>query len=346
VDHDFADHGGYEGRRRGSRKGTWDGDLSPVTPLDLAALAARLPPRPLTRYAPSPTGYLHLGHVANAVWVWGLARALGGRVLLRIEDHDRGRCMPAYEAALLEDLEWLGLDPDLGMPSELRAGPSPYRQSDAGAPYQAALERLAFRGALFGCDCSRKAIARTEGDVFNEETRYPGRCRARGLALAPGVGVRLRLEPGVECFADACLGPRVQDPSLQCGDLLVRDRRGQWTYQFAVVVDDLRQGVDLVVRGEDLLESTGRQIRLGHLLGRAAPPVFVHHPLIRKPGGDKLSKAAHDTGIRELRESGVSPAEALGRAAFLTGIRARPEPLEPHDLANLFAAGYDLDGHQ
>ena len=126
----------------------------------------------------------------------------------------------------------------------------------------------------------------------------------------------------------------------------LRDRQGQWTYQFAVVVDDLRQGVDLVVRGEDLLESTGRQIRLGRLLGRAESPVFVHHPLIRKPGGQKLSKAARDTGIRELRASGVSPADALGRAAFLTGLRARPEALEPDDLANLFAGGYDLEGHQ
>jgi glutamyl/glutaminyl-tRNA synthetase len=317
-----------------------------VTPLDLAALAARLPPRPLTRYAPSPTGYLHLGHVANAVWVWGLARALGGRVLLRIEDHDRGRCRPAYEAALLEDLEWLGLEPDLGALSDLRASASPYRQSDAGAVYQAALERLGCEAALFGCDCSRRVLARTEGDVFNEETRYPGRCRARGLAIEPGVGVRLRMDPGAERFVDARLGPQAQDPFAQCGDLLLRDRQGQWTYQFAVVVDDLRQGVDLVVRGEDLLESTGRQIRLGRLLGRAAPPVFVHHPLIRKAGGQKLSKAARDTGIRELRNSGVSPAQALGRAAFLTGLRARPDALEPRDLANLFAGGYDLEGRQ
>jgi len=317
-----------------------------VTPLDLAALAARLPPRPLTRYAPSPTGYLHLGHVANAVWVWGLARALGGRVLLRIEDHDRGRCRPAYEEALLEDLEWLGLEPDLGTPSELRAGPSPYRQGDADAVYQAALDRLGRGGALFGCDCSRQLLARAEGDVFNEETRYPGRCRTRGLAVEAGVGVRIRVDQGVECFVDARLGPQVQDPSAQCGDLLVRDRQGQWTYQFAVVVDDLRQGVDLVVRGEDLLESTGRQIMLGRRLGRAAAPVFVHHPLIRKPGGQKLSKAARDTGVRELRASGASPADALGRAAFLTGLRARPEPLEPHDLAKLFAGGYPLEDHQ
>jgi glutamyl-Q tRNA(Asp) synthetase len=316
-----------------------------VSALDLTALAARLPARPITRFAPSPTGYLHLGHVANAIWVWGLARALGGRVLLRIEDHDRGRCRPEYEAALLDDLVWLGLEPDLGTPEEIRAGPSPYRQSDVSAAYQAALDRLGRAGLVFGCDCTRKDIASTEGDVFNQETRYPGRCRHRGLTLAPGIGARLRIEPQAERFVDARLGPQEQDPAEQCGDLLLRDRSGQWTYQLAVVVDDWRHGVDLVVRGEDLLSSTGRQLRLGRMLGRATPPVFLHHPLIRKPGGDKLSKAAGDTGIRELRAAGVSPAEVLGRAAALTGLRPRAEPLAPPDLAKLFSAGYDLDIH-
>jgi glutamyl-tRNA synthetase/glutamyl-Q tRNA(Asp) synthetase len=316
-----------------------------VTALDLAALAARLPARPLTRFAPSPTGYLHLGHVANAVWVWGLARALGGRVLLRIEDHDRGRCRPEYEGAVLDDLAWLGLEPDLGTPAEIRAGPSSYRQSDVGAGYQTALDRLGRAGLVFGCDCTRRDIASTEGDAFNQETRYPGRCRARGLTLTPGIGARLRLDPQPEPFVDGRLGPQEQDPAHQCGDLLLRDRLGQWTYQFAVVVDDWRHQVDLVVRGEDLLPSTGRQLSLGRLLGRAAPPVFLHHPLIRKPGGEKLSKAAGDTGVRELRAAGTSPETVLGQAAALTGLLPRAEPIEPHDLAKLFSAGYDPETH-
>jgi glutamyl/glutaminyl-tRNA synthetase len=151
--------------------------------------------------------------------------------------------------------------------------------------------------------------------------------------------VRLEIVPGIERFEDARLGAQVQDPSVQCGDVLLRDRRGQWTYQFAVAVDDLRQQVHLVVRGEDLLESTGRQIRLGRLLGRAQPPVFAHHPLIRKPGGEKLSKAAGDTGIRELRARGLTSAEVLGRAAFLMGLLQSFAPLEPDDLAKLFIAG-------
>lgn len=261
----------------------------------------------LTRFAPSPTGYLHLGHVANALWVWRVADALAGRVLLRIEDHDRGRCRAEYEQALLEDLEWLGLRPHLG----------PVHQSDADPVYAEALASLERRGLVYACDCSRRLIAADVDDVAAEEPRYPGRCRERGLAPGPGRGLRLRLEPGVECFTDALLGEQRQEPSAQCGDLLLRDRNGNWTYQFAVVVDDLRQGIDLVIRGQDLLSSTGRQIALARLLGRERPPVFLHHPLICRPDGAKLSKAAGDTGVRDLRAAGATPAEVLGRAAEL-----------------------------
>ena len=310
-----------------------------MPPVDFAALAARLPARPLTRFAPSPTGYLHLGHAANAVGVWGLARALGGRVLLRLEDHDRGRCRPAYEAALLDDLDWLGLVPDVGGTTELRTGPSPLRQSDASAAYEAAVVELERQGRVYVCDCSRKQMARAGNDVFNEETRYDGRCRTRGLLPGPGRGLRIRLDPGAERFQDARLGTRAQEPASQCGDLLARDRLGQWAYQFAVVVDDLRQRIDLVVRGEDLVESTGRQLALRRMLGGTRSPVFLHHPLIRKPGGEKLSKSSGDTGLRELRASGASPAEVLGRAAHLTGLQPEPRAISPSDLANLFMSG-------
>jgi glutamyl-Q tRNA(Asp) synthetase len=304
--------------------------------IDLAVLGRRLPAHPLTRFAPSPTGYLHLGHVANAVYVWGIARALNGRVLLRMEDHDRGRCRPAYEAAALEDLDWLGLEPDIGPTDEFRSGSSPYRQSDCSAFYEEALGRLGERGRIFACDCSRKDIAAEAGDAFNAETAYPGRCRDRGLEPAPGRGLRLRMEAGPERFVDGLLGELSQEPAGQCGDLLLRDRLGQWTYQLAVVVDDLRHGVDLVIRGEDLLSSTGRQLRTGRLLGRERPPVFVHHPLISKPDGAKLSKASGDTGIRELRRAGVRPVTVLGRAAWLTGLLERPRDVSVAELGNLF----------
>ncbi|HKU62181.1 MAG TPA: glutamate--tRNA ligase family protein [Gemmatimonadales bacterium] len=297
-----------------------------MPPVTLGALAARLPRTPLTRFAPSPTGYLHLGHVVNAIWVWGLARALEGRVLLRLEDHDRGRCRSDYEAALLEDLDWLGLAPDLG----------PTRQRDATAVYLDTLAALERRGLVYACDCSRRDISREGGDVPHLETRYPGRCRDRGLPSGEGRGQRLRLADTVERFTDELLGPQEQVPALQCGDPLLRDRHGNWTYQFAVVVDDLRQGVDLVVRGADLVGSTGRQIALGRLLGRDDPPVYLHHPLLRRPDGAKLSKAAGDTGIRELRAAGVSAPAVLGRAAEAAGLTTDARPLPADELARLF----------
>jgi glutamyl/glutaminyl-tRNA synthetase len=308
-----------------------------MPPLDLAALRGRLPPNPITRFAPSPTGFLHLGHVANAIYVWGVARALGGRVLLRVEDHDRGRSSPEYEAAALEDLEWLGLVPDLGTPAELRLGASPHRQSDCDGAYAAALEKLARTARVYACDCTRREIAAEAGDPLNQETRYPGRCRDRGLPVADGRGIRVVLEPGAETFADLLLGVVTQVPSEQCGDLLLRDRTGNWTYQFSVVVDDERHDVDLVVRGEDLLSSTGRQIRLSRMLGRQRPPVFLHHPLIRKADGAKLSKSSGDTGVRELRRAGASPEMVLGRAAWLTGLVDRSVDLSAEDLPSLFS---------
>lgn len=304
--------------------------------LDLGALATRLPPTPLTRFAPSPTGHLHLGHVANAIHVWGIARGLGGRVLLRLENHDRTRCRPAYETSLLDDLEWLGLEPDLGAVAEFRRSASPYRQSDCGEAYEAALLRLTREEMIFGCDCSRRDIAADGGDPFNEETPYPGRCRERRLPRAEGRGVRVRMSPGPEGFTDALLGEQEQHPAAQCGDLLVRDRLGNWTYQFTVVVDDLRHEVDLVVRGADLLSSTGRQLRLARLLGRDRLPIYLHHPLINRPDGTKLSKAAGDTGIRDLRRAGIRAETVLGRAAWLTGLLPQPRDLCAGELAGLF----------
>lgn len=304
--------------------------------LDLPALRRRLPPRPITRFAPSPTGFLHLGHVANAAYVWGIASALGGRVLLRLEDHDRGRSRPEYERAVLEDLEWLGLVPDVGTPAELRHGPSPFRQSDCDDSFRAALDALIRTERVYGCDCTRKEIAAEAGDLRNEEAKYPGRCRDRGLPVAEGRGIRVVMAEGAETFTDALLGAAAQSPAEQCGDLLLRDRTGNWTYQFAVVVDDQRHGVDLVVRGEDLVSSTGRQIRLARMLGRARPPVFLHHPLIRRPNGAKLSKSSGDTGVRELRRAGASPGKVLGQAAWQAGLIERPAELSPAALPSLF----------
>jgi glutamyl-tRNA synthetase/glutamyl-Q tRNA(Asp) synthetase len=237
---------------------------------------------------------------------------------------------------LLEDLEWLGLEPDLGSPAEFRGGATVHRQSDRDGAYQEALAGLAAKFPVYACDCSRKDIA-GDSETANQETRYPGRCRSRGLPLGQDRGVRVVLDPGVEHFTDCFLGDQCQEPLLQCGDLLLRDRTGNWTYQFAVTVDDFDQEINLVIRGEDLLGSTGRQLRLARMLGRTDQPAYAHHPLIRGSSGAKLSKANRDTGIRELRVAGVSAATVLGWAAHLTGLLSRPRNLHPAELPALFA---------
>lgn len=302
----------------------------------LDRLAARLPVAARTRFAPAPTGYLHLGHVVNAIFVWGIARALGGRVLLRIEDHDATRCRPEFEAALLEDLTWLGLHADEGAP------PGVVRQQERGAVYEAALAALDARGLVYACDCSRRLLAERQPDLPNVETAYPGRCRDRRLERAAGCGLRVMLPPDAIEIDDAAAGPLRQRPAEQCGDLLVRDRLGQWTYQFAVTADDQAQGVNLVVRGRDLLASTGRQMLLGRLLGRVEPPVFAHHTLLLRPDGAKLSKSDGATGIRELRAGGRSAEEVLGLAAFRAGLRAGPGSIGPDDLAGVIAGAPDM----
>lgn len=249
----------------------------------------------LTRFAPAPTGHLHLGHVVNALYVWGAAHSRDGKVLLRIEDHDRQRSRPEYEASILEDLAWLGFVHD---------GPI-VRQSERDAIYRKAFQPLIDRELVYGCTCSRQDI---NGEV------YPNTCREKDVALEDGVSWRVRMDPGIERFFDELLGPKEQDPSVQCGDLLIRDRLGNWTYQFAATVDDHLQKITDVIRGEDLLASTGRQIRLARLLGRATPPRFWHHPLVMKSLEQKLSKSDGDTGIRDLRAAGLSPETVLGRA--------------------------------
>jgi len=294
----------------------------------------RLPAAPLTRFAPAPTGHLHLGHVVNALYVWGLARALGGRVLLRVEDHDRQRRRPEYEASILDDLDWLGFAPDVHPTAAFRGGRCDGRQSDRDAVYRRALGDLVSRGLVYGCRCTRREIEAAAGSV-GDELRYPGTCRHLGLPLDDTTGWRLVIEPGDERFSDAVHGPSAQDPAAQCGDLLLRDRLGNWTYQFAVTVDDAAQGIDLVIRGDDLFASTGRQIRLARLLGRTAPLVFAHHPLVMKSPTQKLSKSDGDTGVRDLRAAGWSPERVLGAAAHAAGLMPAPGELSLDQIADI-----------
>jgi len=322
----------------------------------------------LTRFAPAPTGYLHLGHVANAIKVWDEARARGGKVLLRIEDHDRERCRPEYEAALLEDLDWLGFVPDIYPTDAFRAGPCESRQSDRTHIYAGIADELRQRGLLYACRCSRKEsrvlspesrvlspesrvlspesrVLSPESRVLSPESRvlspesgvlqsstpagvvdtadisdiaaiaaiaditerpYPGTCAHLGLPFDGPVTWRVRMPPDTVTFDDRWCGPQVQTPAAQCGDLSIRDRHGNWTYQFVVTVDDHLQGITDVIRGVDLLASTGRQMLLGQLIGRPTPATFAHHPLIMKSPTQKLSKSDADTGVRDLRASGWS----------------------------------------
>ncbi len=299
----------------------------------------KLPAKPTTRFAPSPTGPLHIGHVANAVWTWGVAQATGGRVILRLEDHDRSRCRPEHEASILEDLRWLGLEPDEASARSFQGGRSAYRQSDNPERYELALGRVRAAAPVFHCECSRKTIARTlgaSGFGEGEELRYPGTCRSKGLEPAVGRGIRVVLPEDEVVWSDLMLGRIAQRPAQQCGDLLLRDPLGSWTYQFAVVVDDWAQEVDLVIRGDDLFASTGRQIQLARILGRATPPAFLHHRLIRDEGGAKLSKRDGAPALANLRAAGKTSLEVLGLAAHLTGLQESPAPIAAGDLGRLF----------
>jgi glutamyl-tRNA synthetase/glutamyl-Q tRNA(Asp) synthetase len=301
-----------------------------------------------TRFAPAPTGHLHLGHIVNAVWVWGLARAYDGRVLLRLEDHDRGRSKWEYEQSILEDLDWLGLEPDGANTDAFRRGKLAQRQSDNLERYEQRLRELETRGLAYPCICSRGDIERAWAATWAREqdgipmlegveTRYAGSCRSAHHDPSLTTARRILMDSAEpEQFEDLRRGPQVQEPSEQCGDLLARDRNGNFTYQFAVTVDDIDQGVNLIIRGGDLLDSTGRQIRLARLLGREMAPRFLHHRLVSHPDGRKLSKSAGDTGIRELRAFGAAPEAVLGRAAQLGGLPHDGSPIAAADLKQLF----------
>jgi glutamyl-tRNA synthetase/glutamyl-Q tRNA(Asp) synthetase len=270
----------------------------------------------LTRFAPAPTGYLHLGHVVNALYVWHWGRQQGADVLLRIEDHDRQRARPEYERAILDDLDWLGFAPDRYPTRAFRHGPCESRQSDREAIYRRVAADLIARGLVYGCTCTRQDLARRHGDdASSTDARvYPGTCRDRGVAPIDRVAWRVRIEDTVERFDDMLCGPCEQHPAREHGDIVIRDRHGNWTYQFAVTVDDDEQAIDLIIRGRDLLASAGLQIALGRLIGRTAPARFAHHALIMKSPTQKLSKSDGDTGVRDLRAAGWSAEKVLDEA--------------------------------
>ena len=292
--------------------------------ISLSSIRTALAGSPVrTRFAPSVTGHLHLGHAVNAVYVWGLARALGGEVVIRLEDHDRGRYRPEYEASILEDLTWLGLDTTLPVS----------RQRDHQDRYGKSARRLGGEGLTFFCQCSRRELAEAQGAEEGETLRYPGTCRDLGLKSG---ALRVRVDPGIERFDDLRLGIITQDPAAQCGDFVLQDGKGQWTYQLCTVVDDLAEEITLVIRGEDILESTGRQLRLMGLLGGGTPPRYLHHPLVTDASGRKLSKKDFAKSLGDLRREGWTPERVLGEAAFLGGLHPARAPLKSIELPALF----------
>lgn len=264
------------------------------------------------RIAPSPTGYLHIGH-ARTFWVaWMRARRAGGTVVLRNDDLDRDRVRGEFITGFIEDLKWFGLGwdegPDIGGPYR------PYSQSERMPRYAAALGRLREGGFVYPCTCSRRDIlaaiaAPHEGD---EEPVYPGTCRGRRMEEIPWgrrFSWRFRVPDGETVrFEDGGSGPREYVAGRDFGDFIVWRHDGVPSYQLACVVDDAEMGITEVVRGEDLLASTARQILLYRALGWPVPGYF-HCPLVRDEKGVRLAKRHASLALRELRAAGRTPEE-------------------------------------
>ena len=269
-----------------------------------------------TRFAPSPTGDLHLGGAWTALASWRLARAHGGATVLRMEDIDMPRVVRGSAERIAEDLAWLGLGWDEG---PTLGGPhAPYTQSERAAIYDRALAELGSAGLVYPCDCSRAEISRVASAPHaGEELIYPGTCRDapkdRDMKRSPAL--RLRVPDGaMVVFDDLARGRVEQRVDVSVGDFVLRRGDGVYAYQLVVAVDDAAMRISHVVRGGDLLASTARQILLMRLLGTAEQdiPSYVHVPMVVAPEGDRLAKRVGSATIRELRAKGVT-AEAITR---------------------------------
>ncbi len=282
-----------------------------------------------TRFAPSPTGDLHLGGAwtALASWVW--ARRDGGSHVLRIEDLDRMRVLRDAEERIVEDLRWLGLDWD---------GPVVH-QSERGEVYEAALGTLYRKELIYPCDCSRADIARVASAPHEgEELVYPGTCRerdrARGMRRTPAL--RLRVPDETVGFEDLIQGRFEQNLLRDVGDQVLRRGDGVFSYQLAVTIDDVASHVTTVVRGADLLPSTPRQIWLARTLG-AEPPQYAHVPLVVGPDGARLEKRNRAPTVRALRKAGMSAERVVGELALGLGLSETNAPVTPRALAQACA---------
>ena len=286
------------------------------------------------RYAPSPSGRMHLGNLCCCLLAWLSAKSKGGQVLLRIEDLDTLRCPRVFADAIVDDLAWLGLSAD-------GPDPVPY-QSERSELYQHYYDVLADRGLVYPCFCSRSQLHaasaphRSDGQVV-----YQGTCRglspeeiaAKRKTKAPAW--RVQVPDEVIGFTDGHMGWYEENLARDCGDFYLRRGDDVFAYQLAVVVDDALMGVTEVVRGADLLSSTPRQLWLYRELGLPAPQ-FYHLPLLLAPDGRRLSKRDGDQSLANLRAR-FSPEEVVGRLAFAVGLQDAPRPRTPQSLVSDFS---------
>lgn len=295
---------------------------------------------PVGRFAPSPSGRLHLGNLACSLLAWLSAKSCGGRIVLRIEDLDAERCPRRYADLLEQDLDWLGLYWDEGGSA---GGPhGPYYQSECAGIYTKSYKILEDKGLVYPCFCSRAQLhAASAPHTADGNVVYPGTCR--GLTLeeiaekrrkkAPAW--RLQVPDETVAFVDGCMGVHAENLLHECGDFYLRRADGVFAYQLAVVVDDARMGVTEVVRGADLLSSTARQLYLYRLL-ELTPPRFAHCPLLLAPDGRRLSKRDGDQSLENLRAK-YTAAEIVGKLAYVYGLQPEPAPRTPESLLADFA---------
>lgn len=300
--------------------------------------------RPTTRLAPSPTGALHLGNARTFMVNWAIARQRGMRLMLRIEDLDGPRVKPGADAMAIEDLLWLGIDWD----------GAPVYQSHDLTGYRQALQHLYQQGRIYPCACSRRQIQSAQSAPHHDtqELRYPGTCRPRlwenghqhGDAeffpwgdVNQAVAWRLIVPQESIQFVDGFCGLNQVHVQQEVGDFVVATKDHLPAYQLAVVVDDARQGVDEVIRGDDLLASTGRQLWLYRFLNLTPQPRYVHLPLVRGHDGRRLAKRHGDTRLVWYRHQGVDRGRVVGLIAWWCGLVNQRRPMTPKEFLNQFS---------
>ena len=283
--------------------------------------------RPLVgRFAPTPSGRMHLGNVFAAMVAWLSVRSRGGQLVLRMEDLDTQRTSAEYADILRDDLRWLGLDWDMETPP----------QSQRSAVYDRYFEKLQDLGLLYPCYCTRSQLHSVNAPHLSDGTYvYPGTCR--GLTTIPDRTPAWRVQVSQKTYAlqDLCMGAYAQDLSKECGDFVVRRADGVYVYQLAVTVDDGEAGVTEVVRGMDLLGSAPRQMYLQELFG-FAHPAYGHVPMLMAPDGRRLSKRDRDLDLGQLRLH-CSPGTLLGVLAYSAGLLDKPQQISAKELAGVFS---------